>query len=152
MIRKLPESYKITGKIIHGKMLGRTVGMPTANFDTEPQDIHAPSGVYATIVHLAAKTSDGMSDRTSDRTLEGVTNVGLRPSIDNSSKMNVETHIFDFDEDIYGQTLSIELVGYIRPVVKFANLEAVKAQVQEDCEAARQFLRESAITCFPART
>ena len=105
-----------------GNQLGRTVGMPTANFnsaslvDTLPED-----GVYGSIVTLPDGTEK-----------YGVTNIGTKPSVDESGKHNVETHILDFDGDLYGLDLTVRIVKRLRDIKKFNSLEEVKAQVDLD--------------------
>ena len=118
----------ITGRIVHGKGIGRTVGMPTANILPSSSSMIPPEGVYASVVHLRSGT------------YIGVTNIGPRPSVDNSPRETVETNILDFDSDIYGEDMVLEVMTYLRPVRKMADLEEVKRQVDEDKERARTIL------------
>lgn len=118
----------ITGRIVHGKGIGRTVGMPTANLLPSSSSMIPPEGVYASVVHLRSGT------------YIGVTNIGPRPSVDNSPRETVETNILDFDSDIYGEDMVLEVMTYLRPVRKMADLEEVKRQVDEDKERARTIL------------
>ena len=105
-----------------GNQLGRTVGMPTANFDSSKITEDLPKdGVYGSIVMLP-----------NGEEKFGVTNIGTKPSVDESGKHNVETHILDFDGDLYGQELSVRIVKHIRDIKKFNSLEDVKAQVDLD--------------------
>ena len=105
-----------------GNQMGRTVGMPTANFDSSKIQVELPEdGVYGSLVTL----SDGQEKY-------GVTNIGTKPSVDDSGKHNVETHILDFDGDLYGQELSVRIVKRIRDIQKFNSLEEVKTQVDQD--------------------
>ncbi len=109
----------LTGKVVHGKELGRTVGMPTANLliteGTLPE-----SGVYATRICV-----DG-------EWFLSVTNIGTRPSVDSSSSLTVEVHILDFERNIYGKMVILEVHGLLRPIQKFDSLLAVQEQVQKD--------------------
>ena len=124
----------ITGRIVHGKGIGRTVGMPTANLLPSSSSMIPPEGVYASVVHLRSGT------------YIGVTNIGPRPSVDNSPRETVETNILDFDSDIYGEDMVLEVMTYLRPVRKMADLEEVKRQVDEDKERARTILSGIAVS------
>lgn len=119
---------KIKGQVERGKGNGRTVGMPTANvsYDFSSSDIEY--GVYASYTYVHAKK------------YKSVTNVGLRPSVDNSEVPTIETHILDFDEDIYGENIEVELIFYIRGIQKFEGLEEVKKQVDKDIKETRNLL------------
>ena len=119
------DNLVLTGRVVHGKELGRTVGMPTANIDVGNQTLPKP-GVYATRIVIG------------DRTFASVTNIGTRPSVDCEEAVTVETFVLDFDEDIYGETVSIEICGFLRPIQKFAGLEAVYGQVKKDIEEAKK--------------
>lgn len=113
---------EISSEVVMGNQLGRTVGMPTANFDSSNIDVNLPEdGVYGSIVTLPDGTEK-----------YGVTNIGTKPSVDDSGNHNVETHILDFDGDLYGQLLSIRIVKRIRDIQKFNSLEEVKKQVDID--------------------
>ena len=81
----------LRGRVIHGKGLGRTVGMPTANLDVSKSSEIPPEGVYASIAHVRSGS------------YYAVTNIGTRPSVDSSPRLTIETNIMDFDEDIYGE-------------------------------------------------
>lgn len=116
----------LKGTVIHGKGLGHTVGMPTANLALYPGQEQPPEGVYAVRVTLP----DG-SHRT------GVTNIGHRPSVDDEDSISIETLILDFDGDLYQQPISLELCFFLRAVRRFSGLEAVRDQVRLDCEKAR---------------
>lgn len=111
---------KIKGIVGYGKQLGRTVGMPTANLVTEDDLTEVQDGVYASIATVCGK-----------RYL-GVTNVGRRPTVDNENYRTIETYLMDFDREIYGEEIELELHQYLRPVKRFASIEAVKAQVEQD--------------------
>lgn len=105
-----------------GNQLGRTVGMPTANFDFNKINVVLPeNGVYGSIVILP-----------NGEEKFGVTNIGAKPSVEDTGKHNVETHILDFDGDLYGQELTIRIVKRIRDIKKFSSLEEVKKQVDID--------------------
>ena len=76
-----------------------------------------------------------------ERRLEGVASFGVRPTVDNGAPL-LETYLFDFDEDIYGRVLTVEIVAHIRPELKFDGLDALKQAMRRDMEAARAILRE----------
>jgi riboflavin kinase/FMN adenylyltransferase len=118
------------GKIIHGKGLGKTVGMPTANLDVTPNSITLPLGVYASKIII-----DG-------ETFTGLTNIGPRPSVDDVPVITVETLILDFDRDIYEKTVTLKIYLFIRPIEKFSGLQAVKEQVEKDKKIAREYFDE----------
>lgn len=113
---------------MHGKALGRTVGMPTANIQVCDESLLPECGVYATRIKIGA-----------DAHL-AVTNIGLRPTVDCDQCVTVEAHILDFEGDIYGEDVELEVCKFLRPVRKFGSLEEVRAQVEKDIEEARKCL------------
>lgn len=119
----------LTGKVIHGKALGRTVGMPTANIEVTNKNLLPESGVYATRIKMG------------DETYLAVTNIGLRPTVDNEQQVTVEAHILDFNQDIYGQVVELEVHKFLRPIQKFGSLEEVQQQVKKDIEEAKKCLQ-----------
>lgn len=113
---------EIKSEVVMGNQLGRTVGMPTANFDSTKIDVELPKdGVYGSKVTLP-----------NGEEKFGVTNIGTKPSVDDTGMHNVETHILDFDGNLYGQELTVRIVKYIRDIKKFNSLEEVKKQVDID--------------------
>jgi riboflavin kinase/FMN adenylyltransferase len=124
----LGRRYSVSGVVAGGQRLGRTLGVPTANVALEPTNRLA-FGVYAVRAWLG------------ERRLEGVASFGVRPTVDNGAPL-LEAHLFDFDEDIYGRLLTVEIVAHIRPELKFDGLEALKQAMREDMDAARAILRE----------
>jgi riboflavin kinase / FMN adenylyltransferase len=113
-------NYFFSGTIIEGNKLGRTIGYPTANLQIEDEYKLIPSnGVYAVDVLLGT------------RMYEGMMNIGMRPTVD-GKKRTIEVHIFNFDEDIYGQTMKVTLKKWLRSEVKFAGLDELKAQLAKD--------------------
>lgn len=121
-------TYVMIGKVEHGKALGRTVGMPTANLGVSDTKLKPPSGVYAT-----------MTTVDEDR-YQGLTNIGPRPSVDDMPLITIETFLLDFARDIYGKTLVMEVHLHIRGVKKFDNLELVQQQVQKDLAQVKDYL------------
>lgn len=118
----------LTGKIVHGKALGRTVGMPTANLQVADESVLPESGVYATRILIG------------DKVYQAVTNIGLRPTVDCDRCVTVEAHILDFDGDIYGEDVKLEVCKFLRSIQKFGSLKEVRAQVERDIKEARKCL------------
>lgn len=125
--RNLTLPLVLTGEVVHGKALGRTVGMPTANLCIA-EELPEP-GVYATKIEVDGKVYDS------------ITNIGMRPSVDESEEITVETYIFDFEEDIYGKTVKLEICSFLRTVMKFKNLEEVHKQVEKDILQAKEYFK-----------
>ncbi len=116
--------YQLTGKVVVGDKLGRTLGFPTANLAINDSDKLIPaSGVYAVTVQL--KKSESI------RNFHGMMNIGYRPTV-NGKERRIEVHIFSFDEDIYNEILRVSLIAYTRKEMKFAGLEALKEQLHKD--------------------
>ncbi|MBO8436605.1 MAG: riboflavin kinase [Spirochaetes bacterium] len=124
----------LTGKVIHGKGLGRTVGMPTANLQPARGSEIPPQGVYASLVHI----KDGV--------YIGVTNIGERPTVDNDSRFTIETNINSFDKDIYGETMTLTILYFLRPIKKMKSLKEVKEQVDKDMAKAIALISQEKIS------
>ena len=123
-VRFLGHPHILTGTVISGRHLGRTLGIPTANLSV-PEGILVPKfGVYA-----ARAVFDG-------QTRPAVVNIGVRPTVDGHT-VTVEPWILDFDGDLYGHTLRLELTDYLRPEQKFASLEALKSEILRNAETVR---------------
>lgn len=120
----------LTSKIIQGAQRGRTIGFPTANFFVPRERLLPANGVYATYVQ-------GVKDNS--QRLPSVTNIGVRPSFGEDER-TVETFIFDFTKDLYGQTLTLKFVEHLRPETKFESIDALIAQIKQDAEQARNLL------------
>jgi len=129
----LGRPYEIENRVANGDQRGQTIGFPTANLHFGAT-IRPAKGVYA--IRAALHTPDGIVWH------DGVSNIGERPTF-NGSGIILEAHLFDFDENIYGQLLSIALIEYIRPERKFDGLEQLKTQINLDCATARQILVKS---------
>ena len=122
----LTYNYQLIGKVVVGDRLGRTLGFPTANLSMLDSDKLIPaSGVYAVLVHLY---KDGTI-----RNYNGMMNIGYRPTV-NGKERRIEVHIFEFDEDIYNETLKVSLIAHTRKELKFAGLDALKSQLNKDKE------------------
>jgi riboflavin kinase/FMN adenylyltransferase len=123
----LGRPYAISGKVVYGEQLGRTLGAPTAN--VKLHRLRAPlSGVY--IVEV-----DGLGATP----LPGVANVGTRPTVDDSIRANLEVHLLDFDRSIYGRTISVRFRKKIRGEQKFGSLNELQQQIHRDIATAREF-------------
>ena len=107
----------IKGEVIHGAQLGRKMGFPTANIDA--RDIKVDNGVYYSQVRLADKLYNAMS------------NIGLRPSVDGQTRL-LETHIFGFAGDLYGQEIEVDLKLKVRDERRFASIEELQRQLERD--------------------
>ncbi len=124
-----PQAY--LGEVIHGNKLGRTIDFPTLNLQLG--DYQRPRyGIYVTKTRLG----DG-------RVVEGVSNIGVRPTVGGNVEL-LETFLFDFSEEIYGQVVETELMDFLRPEAKFASFDEMKVQIQADAETARAWFRPRA--------
>ncbi|HEY9800510.1 MAG TPA: bifunctional riboflavin kinase/FAD synthetase [Leptolyngbyaceae cyanobacterium] len=133
--RFLGRPYTLIGVVVEGKQLGRTIGFPTANLEL-PKDKFIPrQGVYAVRVKILAQTPDANSPPE----ILGVMNIGNRPTV-NGTYSSVEVHLLDWSGDLYGKQLAVQLIEFLRPEQKFPSLDALKAQIQQDCTVARQIL------------
>jgi len=132
--------WEIDGRVAVGDRRGRTIGFPTANLGLG-EFLRPAFGVYAVRV-----SGDGPDDPLGGRTIDGVANLGLRPTV-GGQEPRLEVHLFDIDADLYGRHLRVSLVDFIRPERKFAGLDALKAQIAEDAARARAILG----TLQPAR-
>ena len=118
----LGHPHFLTGTVVKGKQLGRTIGVPTANL-LLPQGVLAPKfGVYIARV-------DGK---------KAVTNIGVRPTVDDGEQVTVESYLLDFAGDLYGKSVCIELLAYLRPEQKFASLDELKQQILQDAAKAEE--------------
>lgn len=129
--RLLGRSYLLTGKVITGQQLGRTLGFPTANLELPPNKFLPRYGVYAVRVAIAEEESSIVSRHW------GVMNIGCRPTLD-GAKPSVEVHLLDWSGDLYEKTLTVKLEKFLRSEQKFPSLDALKSQIALDCEAARK--------------
>lgn len=125
--RLLTRPFAIQGEVIHGDKRGRELGWPTANIDME-RYLRPAYGIYA----VRARLPDGSEH-------DGVANIGIRPMFDPPKEL-LEVNLFDFDGDLYGQTLDVSLLHYLRPEAAFSGLDALKAQIAEDAAKARELL------------
>ncbi len=120
--------YIMIGTIVKGKQIGRTVGLPTANLSFEKNKILPELGVYSSVSHFKNEKFMGM------------TNIGLRPTVDDEKKITVETYIIDFDRMVYGETCVLEVHFYTRGIKKFNSLQEVQQQVAKDIDVSKKKL------------
>lgn len=126
----LGRAHELSGVVVHGDHVGRTLGFPTANLG-EVAEMLPPYGVYAVRV--------GIDGEGGPRAMGGVMNLGVRPTVD-GTKLRVEVHLFDVDQDLYGKRLRVAVHHHLRGEKKFAGLDALKTQIAEDAAAARAWL------------
>ncbi|GAB3893589.1 bifunctional riboflavin kinase/FAD synthetase [Spirosoma agri] len=124
----LGRQYTLTGTVVKGQQLGRTIGFPTANLQVDdPIKLIPANGVYAVdVVHA-------------DQTYGGMLNIGFRPTVAGTHQ-TIETYIFDFNKDIYGEHMTLRFREFLRPEQKFDGLPALVAQLKRDEESARAVL------------
>ena len=120
----LGHQYFIDNIVVRGDQRGRTIGFPTANLATDNELLPA-NGVYATTASVNGVV------------YPSVTNIGVRPTVDNSGRVSIETHIFGFDRDLYGRSIRVGFVQRLRDERKFESLDALRAQIEDDCSRAR---------------
>ena len=121
--KMLGRPYQFQGEVVTGKQLGRTIGFPTANLKLPTEKFLPKFGVYAVDVCIEGETG-----------LKGVMNVGCRPTVAGESP-TIEVHLLNWSGDLYGQTLKVDLLSFLRPEQKFASVEALKQQIAKDCQA-----------------
>ena len=122
--------YSLHGVVVAGNRLGRTIGFPTANMQLyEPLKLVPGNGVYFVRV------------RTLEKEFFGMCNIGCRPTVGTGNTRTIETHIFDFDEDIYGLDLEVTFISRIREEVRFDSLEELRVQLEKDRDACRTVLK-----------
>lgn len=125
--RLLGHPHRLSGRVVSGKKLGRRLGIPTANVDL-PEGILPPAfGVYATRV------------RVGEQWYTAVTNVGVRPTVEDSDRVNVEPWILDFEGDLYGQTITVEYHKFLRGEEKFSSVDEMREVIFRDADAARAY-------------
>ena len=119
--------YHVGGTIVHGRKLGRTLGMPTVNQIPPKEKLLPPNGVYYSYVMLEGKK------------MPSITNIGTKPTVKNDIVMGVETYIYNFNESVYGEELEVYLLSFKRPEMRFESVEALKQQMAEDIAAGRKY-------------
>ena len=118
--------YFIKSEILHGRKLGRTIGVPTINMILPQNKLLPPNGVYVTEVLVDGKC------------YMGVTNIGCKPTVSNENVVGVETYIDNFSQDVYGEKIVVSFIQFIRPEQKFNSIEELQAQMQSDIKISRK--------------
>ena len=124
----LTRPYAVSGEVIYGRQLGRTIGFPTANIAVWKKQLLPENGVYASYIHIDGKR------------YAAATNVGVRPTIEPNQAITIEAHILDFSADIYHKHVRLDFIDHVRPEQKFSGLDALKAQIKQDVAQVRQLL------------
>lgn len=120
----LGRRYYVKGRVSEGKHLGRTLGFPTVNIYPDNEMILPKNGVYLTHTKYNGKTYNS------------ITNIGINPTIDNASSVRIETHIFDFEDELYGEEITVEFIDFIREEITFDSVEQLQEQVEKDKQKA----------------
>lgn len=126
----LGRPYAVFGEVLHGKKLGRTLGFPTMNLIPSTEKLLPVYGVYLTRTKVDGQWFDG------------VTNIGLRPTVDSDKRVSVETHLFRYDGDLYGKQVEVQFYDFLRPEQKFADVEQLKKAMHEDFVKAKAMLEK----------
>lgn len=121
--------YQVSGTVAHGRQLGRRIGMPTVNLLLPEEKLLPPNGVYYSKLWLDEKCYPAIS------------NIGYKPTVSDLMIMGVETYLYDFDKEVYGRDVVVELLSYKRPEMRFENIDALKGQMQKDIEEGVLFHR-----------
>lgn len=118
----LGRPFCIPGVVTHGQQLARTLGFPTANVEIPPGMVLPPYGVYAVRCHVGTHT------------YQGIANLGLRPTVDHTTRPRLEVHLLHFQGSLYGLRLHTELLRFIRPEQQFESIDRLKSQIQRDLD------------------
>lgn len=128
--------HVIRGKVVHGFHNGRGLGFPTANVgEMDPQILLPHNGAYAVLAHVGGQV------------LQGMANIGRRPTLDNGDQLSIEVNLFDFEDDIYGEEISLEFISFLRLEFKMCGLEELKRQLSLDRDNAKRILNEYLANC-----
>jgi len=126
--RLLDYNYQVSGKVVLGNQLGRTIGFPTANIElTNTSKLIPSDGVYAVKLTVEGITHHGMM------------NIGIRPTVSNSQNRVIEVHLFDFNSDIYGKSVTITVCNHLRREQVFSGIEALTEQLKKDEVNSRRY-------------
>ena len=125
--RLLGAPYLVAGQVAHGNRVGRTLGFPTVNLLPGENKLLPPNGVYYSQVYYKG------------RKYPAISNVGCKPTVTGEGIVGVESYLYDFDSDIYGQEIGVELLAFRRPERRFADAEALKRQLREDIAAGERY-------------
>lgn len=121
--------YYVSGIIVRGHQIGRTIGIPTINILPDEEKMLPPNGVYFTKTMIEGQQ------------VFGITNIGVKPTVSGNEAKGIETHLFDFDGDLYGRNLTVEFYAFERPERKFDSLESLKMQLAKDVRWGKEQMR-----------
>lgn len=129
----LDHPYFIIGKVEPGKKLGRTLSLPTANIIPDRAKLLPPNGVYRTIVEI------------NDKKFYAITNIGVNPTVEDGTQIKVESHLIDYEEDIYGEVVEVLFYEFIRPEMKFEGVDELREQIEKDIRICKEMNEKSEI-------
>ncbi|VTX57621.1 bifunctional riboflavin kinase/FAD synthetase [Fusobacterium periodonticum] len=130
-IKLLDHPMIVIGEVIHGKKIARQLGFPTTNIKMDNNRLYPPSGIYGAFLQVSDKNS---------KVLYGVVNIGYNPTL--KQEMSLEVHILDFDREVYGEKMYIQIVKFMRKEKKFSSIDELKATIQADVDRWKLFKRE----------
>ena len=123
--------YMLKGKVVHGFHNGRGLGFPTANVgEIDPNLLLPHNGAYAVLAYVAGQR------------LQGMANIGKRPTLDNGTQLSIEVNLFEFDDDIYGEDITLEFISFLRLEFKMCGLDELKHQLSLDRDNSKRILKE----------
>lgn len=130
-VKLLDHPMIVIGEVIHGKKIARQLGFPTTNIKMDNNRLYPPSGIYGAFLQVSDKNS---------KVLYGVVNIGYNPTL--KQEMSLEVHILDFDREVYGEKMYIQIVKFMRKEKKFSSIDELKATIQADVDRWKLFKRE----------
>lgn len=128
-------AYFVRSQIVHGRKLGRKLGIPTINMILPEEKLLPPNGVYVSRVVIGEKW------------YKGVSNVGKKPTVSNENQISVETYIMDFCQNVYGQVVEVQFLDFIRPEIKFSGIEELQHQMNCDRYLAERYYKNITKSC-----
>lgn len=131
--------YFVRGTVVHGRALGRTLGIPTVNLLPPPEKLLPPFGVYVSRVRILGECP--FLEESENCFFEGITNIGKKPTIEGENPVGVETHIFELNQDLYDKKVEIQFLSFLRREQKFHSVEALKEQMNRDMEQGKTYLK-----------
>jgi riboflavin kinase/FMN adenylyltransferase len=135
--------YRLKGHVVNGCKIGRSLGFPTANIAVDGTlKVLPAAGSYAVWVTVGGRPSGSGQAGRVDRRLKGMLYIGSRPTVHDGGEVSIEVNLFDFSEDIYGEAVAVEFVGFIRKDMKFDSPDELKAQLQADRLKAGEILEK----------
>lgn len=123
----LGEPYRVNGEVMHGRQLGRQLGMPTVNLIPPSSKLLPPRGVYFSRTYI------------NDACYKSISNIGYKPTVSEEREMGVETYLYDFTGELYGAECTVELLSYRRPEQKFDSVDELRSQLYKDLNSGRSY-------------